>query len=161
MHPAVRLASSSLHQEGARSLHQMNDAGAKHPNIGRFSANLEEQFISNFGEPFVTFRVMDEHGGVLDPSLEPAVTEQEALKMYQTMVQVLHIFQKETVVYQNRPIQIVSENGAVVAYQNRPVINRLYHKSISTMPVECQNDPTYTCIPVLVFTVECHGLDPL
>lgn len=87
VHPAVRLASSSLHQEGARSLHQMNDAGAKHPNIGRFSANLEEQFISNFGEPFVTFRVMDEHGGVLDPSLEPAVTEQEALKMYQTMVQ--------------------------------------------------------------------------
>ena len=30
---------------------------------------------------------MDEHGGVLDPTLEPDVTKEEAVRMYQTMVQ--------------------------------------------------------------------------
>ena len=30
---------------------------------------------------------MDEHGGVLDPALEPDVTKEEAVRMYQTMVQ--------------------------------------------------------------------------
>jgi len=32
---------------GARAL---SDSGIKHPNIGRFSSNLEEQFIDSFGE---------------------------------------------------------------------------------------------------------------
>ena len=70
--------------KGARA---MSDGPyAKHPNIGRFSSKLEEQFIDNFGEPFVTFRVMDEHGGVLDPALEPEVTQEDAVKMYKTMI---------------------------------------------------------------------------
>jgi len=69
---------------GARAL---SDSGIKHPNIGRFSSNLEEQFIDSFGEPFVTFRVMDEHGGVLDPSLEPDVSREEAQRMYTTMIE--------------------------------------------------------------------------
>jgi len=71
--------------KGSRAL--SDGASPKHPNIGRFSSKLDEQFIDNFGEPFVTFRVMDEHGGVLDPSLEPDVTQEDAVAMYKTMVQ--------------------------------------------------------------------------
>ena len=65
----------------------LSDRGPQHPNIGRFSSRLEDQFLDNFGEPFVTFRVMDENGAVLDPALEPDVTEEEAVRMYETMVQ--------------------------------------------------------------------------
>ena len=38
-------------------------------------------------QPFVTFRVMDEHGGVLHPSLEPDVSQDDAVRMYKTMIQ--------------------------------------------------------------------------
>ncbi|EKX33562.1 hypothetical protein GUITHDRAFT_156001 [Guillardia theta CCMP2712] len=60
---------------------------AVHPNIGRFSSELDLQFISRFDEPFLTFRVMDENGNILDPSLEPDVSKEKCQRMYKTMVE--------------------------------------------------------------------------
>jgi TPP-dependent pyruvate/acetoin dehydrogenase alpha subunit len=80
-------AGARAQQWSARLGQRALSEGPKHPNIGRFSSDLGEQFINNFGEPFVTFRVMDEHGGVLHPSLEPDVSQEEAVRMYKTMVQ--------------------------------------------------------------------------
>ena len=50
----------------------------------QFSTDLK--FKDNFGEPFITYRVLDDHGHLMDPSNEPAVEKATAVEMYKTMI---------------------------------------------------------------------------
>mmetsp|Transcript_42221 Transcript_42221/g.99070 ORF Transcript_42221/g.99070 Transcript_42221/m.99070 type:complete len:470 (-) Transcript_42221:92-1501(-) len=77
-------STASTRQQPARFLCTEDGGNAQHPNIGKFSTELS--FMSKFGEPFVTYRVMDENGNIIDPSTTIDVTKEDAIYMYTTML---------------------------------------------------------------------------
>ena len=46
----------------------------------------ELRFVHNFGEPFITYRVLDDFGNVIDPSQAPQIEKEEAMRIFKTMV---------------------------------------------------------------------------